>query len=137
MNKKQLDQLIDFYLITKKKIFDKKDHKITKRHLIVFKIYKDPGKPMGYYSEMSGISKPNFSKVIDALLKEDFIEIQKDPDDRRKSILFVSEKGKDFFSKHEDYVYNVFTESMNRISKEDQKEFFNCIEKAMEIINKL
>ncbi len=137
MNRKDLDELLEFNLLTKKKIFDRKGHKITKRHLILSKIYKEPGKPMGYYSEVSGISKPNFSKVIDALLKEDFIEIKKDPKDRRKSILFVSEKGKGFFMQHEKYVYEVFSESMNRLSKEDQKIFCDSIKTAMEIVKKL
>lgn len=62
---------------------------------ILMSVFEDDGRPMSYYCKKLYISKPNFSKAIDALTEDGLVERREDPSDRRKTNIFVTEAGKE------------------------------------------
>jgi len=62
---------------------------------ILMSIYEDDGHSMSYYCKKMYISKPNFTKAIDALTIDGLVERRVDPSDRRKTNIYTTELGKE------------------------------------------
>lgn len=84
------------------------------------------------------ISKPNMTPIIDNLVNNDLVIRYEDPNDRRKILLKVSEKGHKFLNKKKQEIVSSLS---NRIStledEEDLKTLKESVEKLNAIIAKL
>jgi DNA-binding MarR family transcriptional regulator len=69
---------------------------ITLRHFVVIPYVDDKGIRATEIARQAGVSKQAVSKLIDELVDNDYLEIKADPADKRASLVFISEKGREF-----------------------------------------
>ncbi|MCH4887344.1 MarR family transcriptional regulator [Acidaminobacter sp. JC074] len=96
MNTQLIDDVIRVMPVLHKSFF----HGIKKTDFrkytgILMHISDNDGYSMSYYCDKMYISKPNLTKAIDALAEDGFVERREDPDDRRKTNIYVTDKGKE------------------------------------------
>ena len=63
---------------------------------ILFKIHEKEGQPQTDLTDKELADYPNVTRLLDALEKKKFIERRPDPEDRRKSLIFLQDEGKKF-----------------------------------------
>lgn len=73
-----------------------------------------PGISVGELCSMLGITKQSLNRVLRETLELDFIQYQQTPTDRRKKILFLTEKGREI----EEKIFNLQREQFVRAFRE-------------------
>lgn len=64
------------------------------QQMVLHHINYHSGQAMKVYADKMHIAKSNFTKIVDCLIADGFIERVNDPEDRRKIKLMITEKGK-------------------------------------------
>lgn len=83
------------------------------------------------------ISKPNMTPIIDNLVSSDLVKRYEDPNDRRKILLEVSEKGHKFLNKKKQEIVSSLSSRISTLKSEDDlKTLKESVEKLNEIIAK-
>jgi DNA-binding MarR family transcriptional regulator len=78
------------------------------------------GLPMSYYSNIIGVENGSFTTIIDNIEEQGLVQRTEDPKDKRKKVLFLTEKGKNISRKIINQ-YDEFYEKRFSILNEDQK----------------
>lgn len=81
--------------------------------------------------ECRGFSKAYISKAIDNLKKRQYIEIEKEQEDRRYQKIIISDKGKEIAKSLQRVQREYFKKLTNGISKDDAIVFKKCISKII------
>lgn len=138
MNSKLIDDFIKTMPLLHVKFFHGlRKHDIKKYTRILMTIAEDDGHSMSYYGEKMYISKPNFSKAIDELIKQQLVERRPDEKDRRKTNIYITENGKKEAKKHMKFLRELIQSRFNEWEEDDLKKFHEHILGINEILEKV
>lgn len=138
MNKKLVDDFIKTMPLIHVKFFHGlRKHDFKKYTRILMSVVEDDGHSMSYYCEKMYISKPNFSKAIDELIKLEFVERRPDERDRRKTNIYVTEAGRKEAEQRMNDLKELVESRFNELNDEDLDNFHKHILGLKEILEKL
>ncbi|MDK9701150.1 MAG: MarR family transcriptional regulator, partial [bacterium] len=67
------------------------------------------------------IKPPAASELVDRLVKAEFIERETNPNDRRQTILTLSDKGKRIIAQRQEQLVNTYLKMLERMKPKEQK----------------
>jgi DNA-binding MarR family transcriptional regulator len=103
-------------------------------------VEKLQGATMTHLSHMAGLEKGSFTAVADRLIAAGFVERGRDPQDRRKIILLLTEEGRFVAHKIIAKVESHIDKKISQLNKTQRVELVNALEvlsKSAEILKKL
>jgi len=120
MSEQQIDlKLLRVWSRASKTVFDNIQKDIQDRgirfeqFMILELLYNKGSHPIQKISDVFSIPSGSITYVVDKLEKTGYVERQPSPDDRRSSIVVLTEKGKelfdDLFPKHVEYISENFS----------------------------
>lgn len=74
---------------------------------------------IGELSEVMGSSHQNVKRILDVLVKKDFVKILADENDGRKQRIYLTEKTREFCESHEEESEQMISNLFKGISEED------------------
>lgn len=78
------------------RVFTENDYQLTAEHWGVLQcLYETDGLSQVELSEILGKDKPNITRILDVMEKNNLIVRKSDPDDRRKYIIFLTKRAKE------------------------------------------
>ncbi|MGR6874819.1 MarR family winged helix-turn-helix transcriptional regulator [Pseudomonas sp. HK3] len=92
---------------------------ITLRHFVVIPYVDDKGIRATEIARQAGVSKQAVSKLIDELVDNDYLEIKADPADKRASLVFISEKGREFLQLAIAHTKNIEKKWATKVGEKD------------------
>lgn len=108
-----------------------KEYDITRSELpILIVLYKEEGVSQQKFSELYGLDKSTVTRTLDKLSEKGFTYRETSPEDRRKNLIKLTEKAKEF----KPILINVLEEKeeyMNKGLSEGEKQVFRQIIKKM------
>lgn len=138
MKKELIDDFIKTMPLIHVKFFHGlRKHDFKKYTRILMSIVEDDGHSMSYYCEKMYISRPNFSKAIDELIKLKFVERKHDERDRRKINIHVTEAGKSEAKRRMDYLKELIESRLKALDEDDLEKFHEHILGLKGILEKL
>jgi MarR family transcriptional regulator, transcriptional regulator for hemolysin len=86
----RMARLLRVHLI---QFFEREGLEITPEQMfILFKLYEKEGQPQAELADKALNDHPNVTRLLDALEKHSLIARRADPEDRRKSLIFLTEE---------------------------------------------
>ena len=138
MDDKIITDLIKIMPLMHRKFFhNMRRQDLKKNTMVLMSIYKHSGHTMTYYCDKLVISKPNFSKVINDFIDLGYVERKDDKVDRRKTNLFITEKGISEAKTREAILFKVFREQLEHFSKDELEELHEHVLGIHKILNRL
>jgi MarR family transcriptional regulator, organic hydroperoxide resistance regulator len=111
---------------------------ISKQQIeLLFRLNKEDGKLMSYYSEKMMIPKPNLTLIVDKLIEEGLIVRVFDPNDRRVVILKITDKGREYLYEFKERVKQQMVEKLDIFSNTDIKRLNELIKEMKVIFEKM
>jgi DNA-binding MarR family transcriptional regulator len=87
----RMARLLRVHLI---QFFEREGLDITPEQMfIMFRLHEKEGQAQAELADKALNDHPNVTRLLDALEKRDFIARRADPEDRRKSLIFLTEEG--------------------------------------------
>ncbi|MCB0209205.1 MAG: MarR family transcriptional regulator [Anaerolineae bacterium] len=96
---------------------------------ILFKLFERDGQAQSELADKDLNDHPNITRLVDALQKRDMIRRDADPNDRRKSLVYLTERAHTFM---EDILPAIIEERkriFNGLSNEEIEQFLQTLEK--------
>ena len=104
---------------------------------LLFKICKNNGKPMSYYSEKMMMPRSNLTVLSDKLIEERLIERLPDPVDRRVISLKLTTKGEHYIAEQRTKIGAQMMKLLAQLNDEDVIRLNSLIEEMKSILNKI
>lgn len=104
------------------------------RVLFLLKRYKE--KTMSDMAKAMGISKPNLTPIIDRLIEDGYVERKEGHKDRRKLLIYLTEKGQRYLVELEDKVKEQTRHKLESLSEEDLDALIESTRNIIEILKK-
>lgn len=138
MEKTLVKDFIEIMPLMHRKFFKYlRQHDFKKNTHVLMNISENDGQTMSFYCEALVISKPNFSKVVDDLLKEGYVERKQCDDDRRIYRIFLTDEGRAEVSRRIKIVFELVEEKLNQLNDDEKSSLHDHILGIHEILNKL
>jgi DNA-binding MarR family transcriptional regulator len=112
------------------------DINLTQTNILMV-IDSNKEKSMSELSELVGLEKSSFTRSIDYLVENNFLEKKYLPDDRRKINISFTEKGSEAVKLIKDDWNKYFESLLSGFSVEDKKEFSEAVEVVSKYINRI
>ena len=78
-----------------RKLFHQEGFSITPNHwLILYRLWQEDGITQGQLAERTFKDKPSITRLVDYMVKQDLVKRVEDSVDRRRNIIYLTEKGK-------------------------------------------
>lgn len=90
----------------------------------------------GDISNKMNISSARVAAALNSLEKKEFVTRQIDPNDRRKILVAITDKGKEFSLSIEKNILNEVQETLENIGEEDANELVRIVKKMSDSRNK-
>lgn len=62
--------------------------------VLVFRLHERDGRPQSDLADPALQDHPNITRMIDSLVKQGYVRRQRDPDDRRRQLVFLTDNGR-------------------------------------------
>ena len=93
--------------------------------------------PMSVIGKQLFIAKQNMTVLINRLVKDELVERQRDPADRRIIIVVITEKGKGFVKEWKQGLKRIVGENLSKLSDADIESLHSVFEVIRTIVHKL
>lgn len=129
--KDALDSMIEQTIIRR---VISKFKELSKNQPMVIKIIGIEGKVMpSTIGNYTGMDKSSLTRMIDDLEKKGMVFRENDPEDRRKVLISLTDKGLECCN----YFDEIVNETLNFISKKDAEEYLQSLEKMVTVLRKI
>lgn len=129
--KNALDSMIEQTIIRR---VISKFKELSKNQPMVIKIIGVEGKVMpSTIGNYTGMDKSSLTRMIDDLEKKGMVFRENDPEDRRKVLISLTDKGLECCN----YFDEIVNEILNFISEEDAEEYLQSLEKMVTVLRKI
>ena len=81
----------------------------------------------------TGMDKSSLTRIIDDLEKKGMVFRKNDPEDRRKVLVSLTDKGMECYN----YLNEVTNELLKRVDEKDANEYLQSLETTVRILNKI
>ena len=88
----------------------------------------------GEISDEMNVSSARIAAVLNKLESKGLITRQIDPDDRRRILVGITQKGKESAEKHQQYVIECFAQIFSRLGEQDAREYVRITGKLAKIM---
>lgn len=79
-----------------KQFFQKEGLEISpEQWTILFRLYEHPGQAQNQLADQTLNDHPNITRLIDRLVRQNFVKRENDPNDRRRSLIFLTSEGEE------------------------------------------
>ena len=117
---KQLSQLTEFL-------------NASGEYSILYLMYHEPDPhSAGEFAEMLDLSPGRVANVLKALEKKDLIERKKDPSDGRRTMVTLTQKGREYICQTYTQAIDVYHSLIEEIGEHDTREFLRITKKLLE-----
>ena len=117
---KQLSQLTEFL-------------NASGEYSILYLMYHEPDPhSAGEFAERLDLSPGRVANVLKALEKKDLIERKKDPSDGRRTMVILTQKGKEYICQTYTQAIDVYHSLIEEIGEHDTREFLRITKKLLE-----
>ena len=96
---------------------------------ILFRLYERDGQAQSDLADKDLNDHPNITRLIDALQKRELVRREADPDDRRKSLVCLTDQGRTFMETMIPLVIDERKRIFTGISNEEIEQFLQILEK--------
>jgi DNA-binding MarR family transcriptional regulator len=111
---------------------------ITKQQLfLLFTLYCENGKTMKYYGDKMMVSKSSITILVDKLIEEKFVIREENPEDRRESLLVITDSGKEFIEKQKEVYKEAIIKKLEVLSEEEIRKLNEAISVVTDIFSKM
>jgi len=136
MERDALDNVI-FYQTFHKKIAGK-FKELSKNQPMVIKIIGMEGEVMpSTIGKYTGMEKSSLTRMVDDLEKKGIVYRKTDPDDRRKVLVSLTEKGLDCYNQLNEITAEMADEILKFVDENDLEEFVQSLETMVRILRKI
>ena len=127
-------------------IFDQTFHKkiagkfkeLSKNQPMVIKIIGMEGEVMpSTIGKYTGMEKSSLTRMVDDLEKKGIVYRKTDPDDRRKVLVSLTEKGLDCYNQLNEITAEMADEILKFVDENDLEEFVQSLETMVRILRKI
>ncbi|MDQ1254598.1 MAG: hypothetical protein QG646_3868 [Euryarchaeota archaeon] len=127
-------------------IFDQTFHKkiagkfkeLSKNQPMVIKIIGLEGEVMpSTIGKYTGMEKSSLTRMVDDLEKKGIVYRKTDPDDRRKVLISLTEKGLDCYNRLNEITAEIADEILKFVDENDLEEFVQSLETMVRILRKI
>ena len=109
---------------------------LNKTHIrTVMMLLFEGAAPMNFVSQKLGLEKGSFTPVAKKLIDIGFISKNKSEEDRRISILSLTEDGKKFATQLRDGHHKFMLGEIEKLSLEDQVQFENALDTILSLLD--
>ncbi len=136
MNK---DSVVELYISVHKELIKNlkelaEPYKFNRGELPVLAklIKKEDGIPQKEIREDLTISKSTLSKTINSLIKKDFLKKEKDPEDRRVTLIYLTNKGKEIKNIIKEIDQNAEERMMKNFDEKEKEQLSRYLERLLE-----
>jgi len=107
------------------------------QHRTLWLIYHEGKKCMGSLAEHLNIEKGSFTSVVDTLIDKGMVEKTRDTEDRRKTLIQLTLKGKKLVEDHLSLVSRAVSQKLQALKDDEYRKFIRAINDLHEVIMKL
>jgi DNA-binding MarR family transcriptional regulator len=127
-------------------IFDQTFHKkiagkfkeLSKNQPMVIKIIGMEGEVMpSTIGKYTGMEKSSLTRMVDDLEKKGIVFRKTDPDDRRKVLVSLTEKGLNYYNQLNEITAEIADEILKFVDEQDLEEFAQSLETIVRILRKI
>ena len=94
-----------------------------------------PNVKMGDISKLLKISKPALTQIVNKLEDKGLVKRISMEDDRRVTLIELTEKGSELFRKEDEYVLKITEKIVQSMGEDDTERFIYLLQKLFNIIN--
>lgn len=87
-------------------------------------------------AELSGVSPPSASAMVDRLVEKGFLEREQSKEDRRKVIIRLSPEAKERVEKAEESILQVFVDLVEEIGPETARQWVEVLERVRDVMDR-
>ena len=94
-------------------------------------LIKEDGEQPTYLARAAGISKARVTAMLGSLEKEELIYRIKDAQDKRRLIIFLTDKGRERAIRSEAEVYRILENHLRYLGEKDAKEYVSLMKRIV------
>ncbi len=109
----------------------------AERFLVMFELNMEPDRSLKELAQSLVISPSSLSVMINSMVEQGIVSRLTDPDDRRRVVLRLSEKGYDLFRLADDQLVERFEAYLNQLPKKDKDDLNKAATMMLDVMERL
>ena len=97
------------------------------QYFLLYKLFREDGVPQSSLADRVLGDYPNITRLIDGLVKKQYVERQSDPSDRRRFLIFLTEQGRQIMRSMAPAIRSQRNRLFGAFSEEETTQFVDYI----------
>jgi DNA-binding MarR family transcriptional regulator len=115
-----------------------KDSNLNKsQYQTLFLVHYHKERTMGKISSHMNMEKGSFTGVVDSLIEQGLVKRDRDPQDRRRVNLEITEDGLEIIRKVEELLYSELDKKLEALTQEERGRFLHAVRDLHVLVEKL
>ena len=83
------------------------------------------------------ISKQHVSLILKEFIKEEYVKVKTNPDDKRSNLVSITKSGQEYIAKHIQISNDAFDKILSKMTKEEKEEFLDAMKTVYTLLSKI